>query len=300
MLMPTPENSDDRDQEWLTREERGSIPVMKAFVWLALHLGRRAVRLLLYPACLYYIAVATQARTDSRRYLRRVLGRPPALRDVFRHFHTFAGCVLDRIYLLNDQIDLFDLSLHGEDLVTGILERGQGCLLLGAHLGSFEVLRAVGRSQPALKVSMVMYEENARKVAAALNSINPELAMDVISLGRSHSLLTVERRLAEGQFVGVLADRGLGTEDQVSLPFLGAPAPFPEGPFRLAELLRYPAVLMFGIYRGGNRYEIHFEEVLPPEGGYDTKALMRHYAARLEHFCRDAPYNWFNFYDFWK
>jgi predicted LPLAT superfamily acyltransferase len=27
---------------------------------------------------------------------------------------------------------------------------------------------------------------------------------------------------------------------------------------------------------------------------------LKRYAQRLEHYCRMAPYNWFNFYDFWK
>jgi hypothetical protein len=29
-------------------------------------------------------------------------------------------------------------------------------------------------------------------------------------------------------------------------------------------------------------------------------AVIRRYAARLEHHARQAPYNWFNFYDFWE
>jgi len=27
---------------------------------------------------------------------------------------------------------------------------------------------------------------------------------------------------------------------------------------------------------------------------------MQHYADRLTHYCRLAPYNWFNFFDFWQ
>jgi len=28
-------------------------------------------------------------------------------------------------------------------------------------------------------------------------------------------------------------------------------------------------------------------------------ALARRYVARLEHYCLRAPYQWFNFYEFW-
>ena len=82
------------------------------------------------------------------------------------------------------------------------------------------------------------------------------------------------------------------------MPFLGTPARFPAGPFRLAALLRRPIVLMFGIYLGGNRYEVHYES-LPYEDS-DMRQLAARYVARLEHHARRAPYNWFNYHDFWK
>ena len=286
----------ERPQDWTAQQERGSAFAMRATVWLALRLGRRAARLVLAPACLYFMLSAPRTRAASRDYLARVLGRAPGWRDSFRQFHAFASVVLDRIFLLNDQNDLFSIGIEGEDIVSGLAARHQGCLLFGAHLGSFEVLRTLGRAQPDLKVSMVMYEDNARKTNAALNAINPALSLDVIALGRSHSLITIGQRLNDGHFCGVLADRSPGTDSLRSIPFLGKAAAFPEGPFRMAMLLKHPVVLMFGLYRGGNRYEIHFE-ALECTTVEDTMAL---YVARLEHYCRAAPYNWFNFYRFWE
>lgn len=282
-------------QSWTTQRERGMVPAMRAFVWIALHLGRPLTRLLLAPICLYFVICPGDARRASAGYLARVLHRKPRRRDIFRHFHTFASVVLDRIYLLNDQIDLFEIRITGEEIVRDIAEAKNGCLLIGAHLGSFEVLRAVGRGQPDLHVSIVMYEDNARKTNAALNAINPNLAMDVIALGRSGSLLQVENRLARGDFVGVLADRGLAAEDQVRLDFMGAFAAFPEGPFKMGVLFKRPMVLMFGLYQGGNRYDVHFER-FDPQPGY----AMTAYAERLAYYAKLAPFNWFNFYDFWQ
>jgi predicted LPLAT superfamily acyltransferase len=285
----------ERPQDWTVQQERGSAFVMRATVWLALHLGRRAMRWLLPPACLYYLLAAPETRAASRDYLARVLDHAPGWRDSFRQFHAFASVVLDRIFLLNDQNRLFDIEIQGEVIVRGLATAHEGCLLFGAHLGSFEVLRAVGRAQANLKVSMVMYEDNARKTNAALNAINPDLALDVIALGRSHSLITVGQRLADGHFCGVLADRSPGCDEMRALPFLGDMAAFPEGPFRMAMLLKHPVILMFGLYRGGNRYEIHFESLACTT----LEETMQRYVARLEHYCRQAPYNWFNFYRFW-
>lgn len=292
-------------QEWTRRRERGAVPLIRLMVWVARRLGRRVARLLLCPICVYFLIFAGRPRKASRQYLARVLARAPTLLDVLRHFHCFAACVLDRVFFLNDQMRLFDLRVHGEEIVLDIARRGAGCVLLGAHFGSFEVARALGRRQPGLRVSLVMYEENARKIRAVLNAINPALAMEVIGLGRSDSMITVGERLEQGHFVGMLADRGIDGEGQIRYPFLGSSAAFPLGAFRLAVLMNRPVVLMAGVYRGGRRYEVFFELLVDPSlpssrrRDEQVEDLMRRYVERLEHYCRAAPYNWFNFYDFW-
>jgi predicted LPLAT superfamily acyltransferase len=288
-------------QEWVARPERGTASAIKLGVWIALRLGRRGARLFLYPVCLYFLVSSPLARRSSRGYLARIMGAPPRLADIFRHFLTFASCVLDRVFLLNEQIAQFDITIHGEDIVHEIDRRGGGCLLFGAHFGSFEVARAIGRSRPNVAISLLMYEENARKIRAALAAVNPLLATEVIGVGRLDSLMKVAERLNQGHFIGVLADRNVDGKDLVRHPFIGAPAAFPKGPFSLAALLQRPVVLMVGRYRGANRYEVCFETLADPsqEGEVSVDEMMRRYVARLEHNCREAPFNWFNFYDFW-
>lgn len=292
-------------REWTTRTERGALPLIRAMAWLAVHLGRPTARLLLAPVCLYYLLFNGAARRASRNYLERVLPRRPGIADVWRHFHCFASCVLDRVFLLKGQTQLFDLRITGEAIVLEILRRRTGCILLGAHFGSFEAARALGRRQGDLRISLVMYEENARKIRSVLAAIDPELARDVIALGASDSMITVGERLERGDFVGILADRSIAGEATHRCQFLGSPAAFPQGAFRMAALMRCPIVLMMAAYRGGRRYDLVFETLVdaepPPPGGRaaQIEEAMRRYVERLEHYCRAAPFNWFNFYDFW-
>jgi predicted LPLAT superfamily acyltransferase len=292
-------------QEWVTRPERGALPFIKLGVWIALRLGRPAARLFLYPVCLYFLASSPAALRNSHVYLARALGRRPRLSDKYAHFLTFASCVLDRVFLLNEQTAQFDITVHGEDILREIERTGGGCILFGAHFGSFEVARVIGRQQGNLPISLLMYEENAKKIRAALAAVNPRLETEVIGLGRLDSLITVAQRLAQNHFVGVLADRNVDGKDLVRYPFLGAPAAFPQGPFRVAMLLNRPVVMMVGVYRGGRRYDVYFETLAMPSETRprDSKAwlddIMRRYIARLEFYCRESPYNWFNFYDFW-
>jgi predicted LPLAT superfamily acyltransferase len=266
--------------------------------------GRPIARLLLYPICLYFLLFSVAPRAGSRKYLTRVLGRRPRFADLFRHYFTFATVALDRFFLLKDRRDLFRTEVHGEEVVQQMQDRGQGCLLLGAHLGSFEILRAEG-SANQVDVGLVMYEDNARMVNSVAKAINPAVAERVIALGRFDSMFKVHERLQNSAWVGILGDRALDQEGQLQVPFLGEAASFPTAPFRIALMLKRPVVLMLGLYRGGNRYELFFEKLFEPNGVDRSgriaavEAAVQLYAQRIEHYCRLAPYNWFNFYDFW-
>lgn len=306
MSGPLVTSGSGRQPQWLRRKERGAHAAIKLFVWLAMTLGRHVGRIMLTPICLYFLIFSLESRRASRAYLYRALGRKVTLRDNFRHYHTFASCVLDRVFFLQNRTELFDVRVFEESVVHDILARGSGCILLGAHIGSFEALRAIGHRQPNLRVKMLMFEENARNITAVLNAIEPELAKDIISLGRPDSLVTVRHCLDDGHFIGLLADRSLTNERMVSHSFLGAPAQFSVNPFRMIALLQVPVVFMAAVYRGANRYDVHFESFSGPSllprrpTAEEQEALVGRYVARLEHYCRSAPYNWFNFYDVWS
>lgn len=277
--------------------------VLRVALWLARLLGRPLSRVLLVPVCLGFLVFCARARAASKDYLARVLQRSPRAGEVLKHFMTFGTTLLDRVYLLDEKTRLFEITIHNEAVVRDILAQGSGCLLLGSHLGSFEVLRLVGRRQPGLRVSLAMYEQTGRKIGAALNALHPHAAPHLIRLGTLGAMLEMRDCLERGGFVGMLADRTLPGDTTLSIDFLGAPATFPTGPARLAAILGPPVVLMIGLYRGGNRYEIHFELLADAASTKpkpdEVNQLIHRYVARLEHFCRLAPYNWFNFFDFW-
>ncbi|WP_218919029.1 acyl-CoA synthetase [Thiomonas intermedia] len=294
------------DTSWMQEHERSNRHMLRLMTWISLRLGRRIARVVLRGIAVYFVLFAPGARRASRQYLKRVLGRDANWADGYRHVLSFASTIHDRVYLLNDRRDLFDLKVHGAEVMESVLSQGRGAFLMGAHFGSFEVLRAIAKHVAAPPVSLLMYPDNARKINAALHAINPAAAQDIIPLGRFDAMLRLQARLDAGGMVGILADRSLHDDSTTTLPFLGQAAPWPRGPMRIAALLKRPVVLMFGIYRGGNRYEVHFERLADfsehdrSERSDAIDRALQTYVQRLEDRCREAPYNWFNFYDFWR
>lgn len=298
--------ANDVRAEWVTHRERGSMTLLRIMTFLSLRLGRSGGRYFLYLIAAYFFTFAPTARRHARAYLRRALGREPTAADRFRHVLTFATTIHDRVYLVNERADLFDISVEGEDLVQEALEPPRGAFLMGSHVGSFEIIRAVGRGRSGLKVAMAMYEENARKVNAMLRAINPAAKPDVIALGHMDAMLKIRESLERGSFVGVLGDRTLGNEPAQAVRFLGERARFPLGALRAAAVMRRPVIFMIGLYRGGNRYHVAFERLADfsqIESGQREAAVSAavvRYAGLLQKYCQSDPYNWFNFYDFWR
>ena len=103
----------------------------------------------------------------------------------------------------------------------------------------------------------------------------------------------------------MLVERARPGNAMTMVDFLGSPAAFPIAPWLLAAALKVPIVLCFGLYRGGNRYDLYFESfadtlVMPrSERHAILQSTIRRYADRLAYHVRLAPYNWSNFYDFW-
>lgn len=292
-------------QRWHQLPERGSTAALALITWIATVIGRPAARLLLYPIALYFLVTAAAARRASMLFLRRVLGRAPSWRNRFHHFHCFSATILDRIFLLAGQLDRFEIEIHNGEIVIDQLAAGRGCILLGSHLGSFEMLRALGVIHRRFPLKVLMDVEHNRHITRFLNARNREVAETIIPLRGPATLLEVMERLEEGYLIGMLGDRVLADGRAVHCRFLGAQAPFPTGPLLLAAATGFPVILVFALYRGKNRYDVHFERLaVPAEGRVQAssasiRALAQRYADRLEHYTRLAPDNWFNFYDFW-
>ena len=291
---------------WQAQQERGSLTALRFITWVALSIGRPVTRLLLYPICVYYLLRSKNANRALRRFRERALGRAVTWRDLYGHYFWFASTILDRVYFLRGQFEQFKITVHGLDDLGSMLAQGRGCLLLGSHLGSFEAVRAVGLARETFEIRVLMDEQNAPLIRGLIQELNPAVAETVIQVGGVESMLQVKECLESGGVVGVMGDRLMNEDQAVVCTFFGGEARFPSGAMRLAHVVRAPVVLFFGLYRGRNRYDVYLEafsdrvNLSPEQRDTDLGRWTQRYVNRLEAYCRQAPENWFNFYDFWN
>ncbi len=292
------------DAAWAAQSERGSMMLVRLMSWITLSLGWRVGQVLLYPITAWFLVFSAAARAASRDFLTQALGRPATVADICRHFFVFSSVILDRLFLLTGRIDAYKFEMTGVEALHATLAEGRGCLLLGSHLGSFEVLRALAREAP-VRIRALMYLDNAGALSRVLEHLNPELARDVIGIGTTATMLEVRESVARGEVVGILGDRAPKGQKRLCTAFFGKQALFPTGPLILASVLKTPTFLFFGIRTGPRRYRIHLERFADAITLHratrqaDLQHWLAVYAGRLEHHARNFPYNWFNFFDFW-
>lgn len=298
--------------DWRRIPEAGTVVGLRLIAWLARTAGRRVAGWVLYVVAFYYAMFRGAARRASRAYLLRV-GERALFLDIVRHIHTFAQVSLDRLFFLTGRIGAFEFDHPDHDALEKVARSRRGVLLLGAHLGSFEVMRTRA-SQFKIPIHVVVDFTNAERVNAVLRSFAPAIDTRLISLGKDPiaAVLSIRAAIERGELVAILGDRppqageGNAANRVVITRFLGADAAFPAGPWLLAHTLRCPVYFVAGIYRRPNRYTLHFK-LLADEVRLqrDARAAsLAHYAKiyadMLETFVRSAPLNWFNFFDFWR
>jgi predicted LPLAT superfamily acyltransferase len=291
--------------EWSRSPERGAAWLVRLMLWLIRHMGWFATGVVLPGISAWFFVRSAAARAASREYLGVALGRTARARDVLRHIHVFARSILDRVLLLTRLASDYNLRVTGLEHVEALAASGRGGVLLGAHLGSFAVLRAMAAQCP-VPVKMLMYRGNAGAFTHAIDQLDPSFAADIIPIGDMQSMLRVHEAVAAGALVGLLADRAPGRTRRVMVPFFGRPAAFPIGPFVLAASLGVPVLTFRGVRTGPNRYTVDFapfaDRVILGEHSRnaDLSVWITRYATWLEAGCRAYPFNWFNFYPFWE
>ena len=305
-------------RHWATLAERGSVAGLR-FIFACYRLfGVQAARALLYPIVGYFFLTGRAARAASLDYLRRVRqmkGEPaPRWRDAFRHMLAFGQSGLDKLgaWLGDVQSDQLDFPARAE--LQALIDSGRGALVIGAHLGNLEMMRALATNERQAMVNAVVFTEHARRFNDLLKQANAEFGVNLIEvrhLGPETAILLREK-IDLGELVVIVGDRtpplANATERTCRVPFLGEEAAFAQGPFILASLLECPVYLLFCVRMSGpdKRYKVHFEHFsdrieLPRAERQDRlRQYIAAYATRLEARCLETPEQWFNFFDFWQ
>jgi predicted LPLAT superfamily acyltransferase len=302
---------------WWRLTERGSYFGMLVVFYFYRGFGRRAATALLYPITAYFFLTGRGARRASMQYLQRLyrhlgptplLPRAPTWRDSWRHMLSFAESSLDKIIAWIGQVNHAEVDFPNRAQLHQLLTSDRGAVLIGAHLGNWEMARALAALSGYRTINAVIYTEHAPRFNRLLTRTHGSFRLNLIPITTigPETAIALQEKIDRGELLVIVGDRTPPHENGrvTRVPFLGHPAPFAQGPFILASVLDCPVYLFFCL-RESDGYRIHFEsfcERVELRRGQREEALrgyIQRFAQRLEQLCARAPYQWFNFYDFW-
>jgi predicted LPLAT superfamily acyltransferase len=301
------------DAHWSRHKERGSAWGIRITTATYRFLGDTAVRALLRPVVAWFFLSGKTARQASLKYLGHLqaqTGNSPAPTwfNGYRHMLAFAESGVDKLAAWTGNISHASVEFDNRAEFDKLLASGRGAMLLGAHLGNLEMLRALANLNGVVKVNAVVYTEHAKKFVGALAAANEHFQVNLLQISNMgpDTAIALQDKINRGEMLVIVGDRTPPAENgrAVSANFLGQSALFPQGPFILAALLECPVFLFF-CTKDERSYRVHFEPFaqcveLPRARRAEAIAgYAQRYADRLAALCQRAPFQWFNFFDFW-
>lgn len=309
----------EQKQHWSAMRESGTLSGLSLLRWVHRTLGRRVLSWILIPVAVYFVAVNTQARRGCRLYFQRHYQhfssqwqRKPGLLDIVRQFHEFAESVVDKLLAWQIELDVNQFCQRNPEATESLLHDPRGQLIIGSHFGNIEYCRGYMHRYETKIINILVYERHAGNYVEMMRRLNPDSRINVFQVDEFDiaTMLLLKEKIANGEWVFIAGDRTplSGTERTIDVDFLGQPAPLPIGPYLLAHALQCPVWLMFSYKNyNGDDNDLHFEvvpfaEQLKLPRKQREQHLRQHaqcYADHLQRLCGDAPYQWFNFYDYW-
>ncbi|MGF1692708.1 glycosyltransferase family 2 protein [Photobacterium kagoshimensis] len=305
---------------WSKQKERGTVVGIKLLMSVYSLFGRRVFAALLKLVIGYYYLTGARARKESEDFLAQVnqyaaekgISLPTPFNS-YQHLLSFGHTMLDKLAGWRGDLSTQNITLHGSEHLDELTESKQGIVILGSHLGNLELCRALSRDYKSIKINALVFTEHAERFNSVMKAVNPDSDLNLIqvsALGPDTAIL-LQQKIEQGEWVVIVGDRTSTTKEQRSIwsNFLGKPAPFPQGPFMLASVLKAPVYLLFGLrdeQQATPHFDVYFEPfskqlTLPRKHRTEAlQAAVDRYAERLEHYTMKAPLQWYNFFNFWQ
>lgn len=294
---------------WAGLAERGAAWGLRFTAATLRLLGRRASLAVIAPVVTYFHLTGSAQRRASRRFLGRVFNRPPTRVEGWRHAMDFAARALDTVAAWSGALPAGCVVPTDPDALAAAVADPRGAVLIVSHHGNAELSRALMAPELRHRLTVLVHTRHAENFNRILAELRPEAALRLVQVTEigPETAVALQERIERGEWVAIAGDRVPVSAHgrTVSVPFLGRPAPFSQGPYLLAALLGCPVRLLFCWREGSSRWGMALEpfadRVELPRGHRREAiaALAAAYALRLEDRCRRHPFQWYNFFDFW-
>jgi predicted LPLAT superfamily acyltransferase len=305
---------------WSSIREAGTLAGMKFLYVLHKYLGRRVFSLVMFPVAIYFAFFKPVARRASLQFLQMhwsanpgFWSTQPGYWQVIVHIRHFAEAILDKVLAWSAEISDEVFVIEDHSVIEKLMADPRGQLIIGTHFGNLEYCRGFMQRYRDKVINILVYDKHSANFVEIMQRVNPDSRINIFQVDEFDvaTILLLKGKISNGEWVFIAGDRIplTGLQRTVTVDFMGKKAPLPIGPYLLAKALECPVKIMFG-YRHPNLdpSKVYFE-VVPftdqltfsrTNREAQLQAYAQEFANCLQKHCNQAPYQWFNFYDFWE
>ncbi|GMO29708.1 MAG: hypothetical protein Ta2F_05120 [Termitinemataceae bacterium] len=278
------------------------------------------LRALAFPVSFFYFVFAKQARHESQRYLKKIFAVTGKRLNPLFHITAYALTLIEKIEAWAGGKDLGKrISYNNDDVdqLISLINGGKGTVLVVSHSGNIEFARSLADSGGTkhgrpIPVNAIVDFSVTPRFNQMLKKLNPQSETNIISANDigSETVISLMNKLEQGEIVSIAGDRtSANTSKCITIPFLGTDAGFAYGPFLISALFNVPTFFVFALRKKdvslSCKYEMHVHrsnvtfDCSRAERENRIKNQATDYAGYLEKYCKEHPYQWYNFFNFW-
>jgi len=310
----------DTHPHWSSVREAGTLFGLKFLRFIHTVFGRWLVSFCLLPTVAYFLVFRPATRRSSQAFLQQhyhsypqFWENSPGLWASCKHLYCFAETVVDKLLSWFVKIDMDQFLIQHPERIDELMADSRGQLIIGSHMGNLEYCRGFMHRYRDKVINILVHDKHSKNYNSMMQQLNPDSRLNVFQVDDFDipTMLTIKKKIDAGEWVFIAGDRSplSGSERTVPVRFLGKTAQLPIGPYMLAKGLACPVKMMFSYCDYFTKGKpIHFEvSPFADKVTLDRKNRQQQlenyaqrFASELEKQCAKAPYQWFNFYDFWS
>ncbi len=304
---------------WASMREAGTLFGLRFLYFVHRVFGRWLVSFCLWPTVAYFVLFRPASRRSSQQFLRAhyacypaFWSRPPSLWDTCKHLYVFAQTVVDKLLSWSVDIDADQFDIAHPERIDELMADSRGQLIIGSHMGNLEYCRGFMHRYRDKSINILVHDKHSENYNTVMQQLNPDSRLNIFQVEEFDipTMLTIKKKIDDGEWVFIAGDRTplTGQARTVEVTFFGRTAHFPIGPYMLAQGLGCPVKLMFSYcdyFAPGKpvffEVETFTDRVILGRAERTAKlqAYAQQFATALEQQVAKAPFQWFNFYDFW-
>jgi len=267
------------------------------FLWMIKRLGLACAYALLKFVAIYYLFFSKRANEGLISFFRKIkIPDPTSISNRYKAFDLFGQSLIDKLATYMGAGQKLSFDFNNEEKLHELAARGKGAILLGAHLGNWEIAgQLMYRIDTSIHIVMLDNEQHQIKSLLEKHATGKSFSIIPISDDMTF-VLKIKQALDSGGFVCMHADRFMPGMRTLKTELLGHEATFPFGPFFLGSKLKAPVAFVYAMKDSKYHYQFSCSEEYKDEKPED---LLNYYVAHLEGQAGKYPHQWYNFYDFW-